>query len=64
MTRIVDRNAPLGRVILSPSPRDVVASLSEEEQVAIDLILERDGADDTLAKLVPSEGRRAYLTPP
>lgn len=48
--------------IVSPSPRELFAQLSDEEKIAIDLLLQdavRD--DDPLATLVTDEKRRGYL---
>ena len=46
---------------VSPSPRDLVARLSDEECVAIDLLLQDGHEDPRLIALVPDEKRRGYL---
>ena len=48
-------------LIVSPSPRELYASLAEEERVAVDLLLESVPDPDQLAKLVPDARRRAFL---
>ena len=47
---------------VSPSPLELFARLSADEQVAIDLILHACSDDDVrLRALVPAESRRGYL---
>jgi hypothetical protein len=48
---------------VSPSPRELIALLSNEEKVAIDLILQYEATieDERLAVLVPDKSRRGYL---
>jgi hypothetical protein len=51
---------------VSPSPRDLVAKLSDDEKVGIDLLLSEPGSlsepeSRVFATLVPDERRRRYL---
>jgi hypothetical protein len=49
-------------MVVSPSPLELYARLSDDEKVAVDLFLEEAPADDArLLALVPAEGRRGYL---
>ncbi len=50
---------------VSPSPRELIARLSDAEKIAVDLVLEvgeaASDADPRFAALVPDDERRGYL---
>ena len=56
---------PMMTTAVYPSPRDLIERLTDDEKIAVDLVLELGelacNADPRFAELVPDTARRDYL---
>ena len=48
-------------LIVSPSPRELYARLSEDEKVAVDLLLQGTDSEEQLAEIITDPKRRDHL---